>query len=316
MICCVVSCGEDDAEDASTRVCVREKSEDDQCAGQSGTPEFYLCESQSHKAPFPDCEPLGETGDLCCPKVADSETDGPDGGDWWRPESGVSWDWQLSEPLDLTHDVAVYDVDWETAASQLDDLKGRGIRLICYVSVGTYEAWRSDADDYPDEIIGPLWPEWDEYFVDIRSDSVREIVARRLDVCADKGFHAVEPDNMDVFELEGDSGFALTEADGLSYAEWLAEQAHSRGLAILQKNASSLTGDLVGLFDGAVTEDCYADDWCDEVADYPKAGKPVFMAEYTDTDVDFEKACAYAAERDFSPILKDRDLTAALSTCP
>jgi endo-alpha-1,4-polygalactosaminidase (GH114 family) len=315
----MTACGGEDEDDSNAEentgdLCTRSADEDEQCESMTGLPEFFLCETEEQRAPAATCEPLGDSGDYCCPAGTGSGGEGPNG-DWWQPEAGITWDWQLSEPLNLTYDVEVYDVDWETDQAQIDELLGRGIKLICYVSVGTYEEWRSDADDYPDDVIGPLWPEWDEYFVDIRSEALREIVANRMDVCAAKGFHALEPDNMDVFELEDDSGFPLTEAIGLEYAEWLAEEAHARGLAIVQKNASSLTDDLVNLYDGALTEDCFVDDWCEEVSAYPEADKPAFMAEYTDTNVDFDAACEFGAENGYSPILKDRDLTDELTTC-
>jgi hypothetical protein len=314
----MTSCGGEDEvdQDGDTGVlCSRSPGDDDQCASMAGTPEFFLCESDGERAPSAACEPLGDTGDYCCPEGTGGG--GTDlNGDWWQPAAGLTWDWQLTGPLDLTHDVDVYDIDWETDQATVDALLARGIKLICYVSVGTWEEWRSDADDYPDEAIGPLWPEWDEYFVDIRSEAVRDIVARRMDVCASRGFHALEPDNMDIFELEGDSGFPLNEAIGLEFALWLASEAHARGLAIVQKNASSLTADLVNQYDGVLTEDCFADDWCEEVLAYSEADKPVFMAEYTDTGVDFDAACSFANENGCSPVLKDRDLTDELVSCP
>jgi len=121
---------------------------------------------------------------------------------------------------------------------------------------------------------------------------------------------------MDSFEAGSATGFPLTTADGLDYARWLAAQAHARGLALAQKNAASLTADLAGLYDGALTEDCFQDGWCAEVLAYPAAGKPVFMAEYTDTGVDFAAACAWGQPRGFSPILKDRALTSSFQACP
>ena len=65
---------------------------------------------------------------------------------------------------------------------------------------------------------------------------------KRFDICKAKGFDAIEPDNMDVFELGAASGFPLTETDGIVYALWLAEAAHARGLGIGQKNAAGITG--------------------------------------------------------------------------
>ena len=308
----VSACGDtSDNEETSGGMCVRAPDEDAQCATMADTTAFYLCESDRQRAPLETCVPLGDTGDYCCPENDDSNMNG----DWWRPAAGVSWDWQLSDPLDSTRDVDVYDVDWETSQADIDALIDRGVKVICYISVGTFESWRPDADDYPEAVIGPLWPEWDEHFVDIRSDAVRDIVENRMDICAAKGFHGVEPDNMDVFELEGDSGFPLTEAIGFEFARWLAGAAHARGLAVFQKNASSLTNGLVQVYDGALTEDCFVDDWCDEVAAYAEADKPVFMAEYTDTGVDFDTACAFADANGFSAILKDRDLTASFEAC-
>jgi len=45
-------------------------------------------------------------------------------------------------------------------------------------------------------------------------------------------------------------------------------------------------------------------------------GKPVFAAEYTDMDVDFEAACKWGRQHSVSFILKNRDLDAWLQTCP
>jgi hypothetical protein len=122
-----------------------------------------------------------------------------------------------------------------------------------------------------------------------------------------KGFEAIEPDNQDVYEA--DSGFPLTRADGLEYAQWLAEQAHARGMAIVQKNAPDLAEDLFDLYDGAFTEDCFDQgNWCGYMDGYLTRGKPLLMAEYTDTGVDFADVCSWADTVDASPIYKNRDL--------
>jgi hypothetical protein len=242
---------------------------------------------------------------------------GPTGpGAWWTPASGLTWDWQLSDPLDLTRAVAAYDLDWETAPATVAALQARGVKVICYVSVGTLEPGRPDAASYPAAVVGAYWAEWGEYYVDVRAPALRAVVQRRLDACRDAGFDALEPDNMDSFEAGAATGFPLTQADGLDYARWLAAEAHARGLAIVQKNASSITAGLAALYDGALTEDCFAAGWCAEVAAYPAAGKPVLMAEYDDTGVDFPAACAWGQPRGYSPILKDRGLTKAFTACP
>jgi len=236
---------------------------------------------------------------------------------WWRPAAGATWDWQLSDPRDLSRDVAVLDLDWEaTTPAQVAALHARGVKVVCYVSVGTLEPGRPDEADYPAAVKGAFWAEWGEWYVDIRAAALRSVVARRLDACRGAGFDALEPDNMDSWEGGSATGFPLTRADGLDFARWLAAEAHGRGLAIVQKNTAPLTADLAALYDGALTEDCFADGWCADVAAYAAAGKPVFMAEYSDTAVNFAAACAWGQPRGYSPILKDRALTAALTRCP
>ncbi|MEE9454906.1 MAG: endo alpha-1,4 polygalactosaminidase [Paracoccaceae bacterium] len=229
----------------------------------------------------------------------------------------VAWDWQLSEPFDFTRNVAIMDTDPDSvSAAEIADLNARGTMTICYVSVGTLERYRRDVDAFPLEVVGRVYGDWpDEKFLDItRLDILLPLMQARFQRCKDMGFDAIEPDNMDVYD--NDSGFSLTEADGLRYIKALAKIAHGMGLQIGQKNVPELTGQLVEVLDFIITEDCFIDGWCKEVSAYARAGKPVLAAEYTDTNVDWPTACAYGATNGYSMILKDRDLSAALETCP
>lgn len=247
---------------------------------------------------------------------------GPEGGAagsgdvaYWQPEAGLTWQWQLSESIGEPLDVDVYDIDWEADASDVERLHARGIRVICYVSVGSWEDFRPDAGDFPAAVIGNDYDGWPgEKYVDIRAESLREIMLRRFDACRDKGFDAIEPDNMDVFDLGDDSGFPLTRQDGLDYARFLAEAAHQRGLGIGQKNAPSLTAEIQPLYQWALTESCYSDgNWCDDMQPYLDANKPVFMCEYDAGD--FDAACGFGVPRRYSPILKNLDLDAEITLC-
>ncbi len=73
-------------------------------------------------------------------------------------------------------------------------------------------------------------------------------------MCKEKGFDAVEPDNMDGYE--NSTGFPITAAEQLTYDEWVASEVHSLGMAVLQKNDSEQTAELEPHFDGALTEEC------------------------------------------------------------
>ncbi len=239
----------------------------------------------------------------------------------WEPSAGATWQIQLSEPLQGDPlAVQVYDLDgFETSAETVAALHARGIRVLCYMSMGTWEDWRPDAGAYPAEVLGNAWDEWPgERFVDIRRiDLLAPILSARLDLCAEKGFDAVEPDNIDIYGNDAEvTGFPLTEQDQLAFNRWLADAAHARGLAIGQKNAPELTDHLVERYDFAVTEDCLADDWCDDIAPYLAAGKPVFAIEYTDRlAADKFLAACTATAQPYSFILKHRELDAWRLDC-
>ena len=104
----------------------------------------------------------------------------------------------------------------------------------------------------------------------------------------------------------------------MRFVRWLAEEAHARGLSIGLKNAGELAETLVDDLDWAMSEDCYADDWCAEMLPFVAAGKPVFMAEYTDrlsAKVFHGEVCPLAAALGFSAILKQRELDAVRVGC-
>jgi hypothetical protein len=235
----------------------------------------------------------------------------------WRPAPGLSWQWQLDASLDLTVGAQVYDVDlFTTDAATVAALHTQGRRVICYMSAGSWEAWRPDAKSFPVAVIGNAYVGWPgEKWLDIRRiDLLGPIMQKRLDLCRAKGFDAVEPDNIDGYGA--DTGFPLTAEDQLVYNRWLADEAHQRGLSIGLKNDPEQVADLLPYFDWALTEDCFDQGWCDQMMPFIAAGKAVFAAEYTDTGMTTDRFCAEAKDKQFSAILKQRDLGAWRETCP
>jgi hypothetical protein len=235
---------------------------------------------------------------------------------WWQPGVGLTWQWQIDDMnVDTSIEADVYDVDMDVPQSTIDELHASGRKVICYVSVGSYEDWRADEAEFPQDILGNDYDGWPgERWLDIRQiDRLAPIMRARFDLCRQKGFDAIEPDNMAV---DGDlTGFPLTSADELRYALWLAEEAHTRGLAIGQKNAFDQTQGLVDTYDFAIVEDCFAYHECEWVEPYVDAGKPVFAAEYTDMEIDFASACEAAGDLHLSMILKERGLTTWRQDC-
>jgi hypothetical protein len=236
---------------------------------------------------------------------------------WWRPSVGLTWQWQIgNNDIDTSVEADVYDIDLYVDQTILDELHAKGRKVICYMSVGSYEDWRPDKDQFPAEVLGKDYEGWaGEKWLDIRRiDLLAPIILARLDLCKVKGFDAVEPDNMEIYT--NDTGFPLTYEDQLKYALWLADEAHKRGLAIGVKNAPDQANDLVGHFDFAITEDAFYYNWVEDMLPFIKADKPVFAAEYTDLPGDFADFCQRSKTLGFSTILKNRDLDAWVKYCP
>ena len=69
----------------------------------------------------------------------------------------------------------------------------------------------------------------------------------RLRLCREKGFDAVEPDNIDAYT--NDTGFPMTYEDQLRFNRWPASEAHALGLSIGLKVDPDQIHDLVFDFD-------------------------------------------------------------------
>ncbi|WP_336705927.1 endo alpha-1,4 polygalactosaminidase [Oerskovia sp. USHLN155] len=225
------------------------------------------------------------------------------------PPAGAGLDYQLGgaypPPDGVT--VVVRDVTDSPAGAGYD---------VCYVNgfqtqPGESETWLRDHpdlvlhDDGGTPVADPGWP--DELLLDTSTDAARreiaQVVGAQVDACADAGFDAVEPDNLDSFTR---SDGALTRDDNLALAALLIERAHARGLAIGQKNTVELGGRGPALgFDFVVTEDCAVHDEC---SDYAAAyGTRVLEIEYDDGPALAERL-ASACARGASVVGRDRDL--------
>lgn len=233
----------------------------------------------------------------------------------FEPEDITSWDWQLSD-FDGGTEVDLLDTDPDlVTASDVAALKAQGTYMVCYVSVGTREDWRSDAGAFPDAVLGAPYIEWEgETFLDIRRlDVLLPIMQNRFQNCADLGFDAIEPDNMDIYSA--DTGFDLTREDALNYINALTDMAHDMELGIGQKNAPELTTDLVEKLDFLLLEECAELGFCADAAPYVAAGKPALNTEYAIAPEDRAEVCALSARIGILTIFKDYDLGTSGSAC-
>jgi len=232
---------------------------------------------------------------------------------YWTPAPGTTWQWQLSGTVDQSFDVQVYDIDGFTnSADVVASLHAKDRKVICYVDVGSAENFRSDYRKFPAAVLGKGLDGWpDERWLDVRRwDVLEPIMSERIDLCRDKGFDAVEPDNVDGFA--NDSGFPLTADDQLRYNRRIAGLAHSRGLSVGLKNDLAQVSALVDSFEFAVNEECAAYDECEELRPFIQAGKAVFHVEYETPPARF---CAATKALGFSSLHKNLELDAAREPC-
>ncbi len=231
----------------------------------------------------------------------------------WTPTPGTSWQWQLDEPpLDTSFDVAMYDVDlFDNDAGAIAGLQAEGRVVVCYFNAGTWEPWRPDAGEFPEEVKGEPFddPKFsEELYLDIRAPEVATIMRSRLDLAAEKGCDAVEPDVVNLHEEGEDiTGFPIEPADQLAYNRMIADEAHARGLSVGLKNDLSQLEELEPWFDWALNESCAVYEECDGYATFVDAGKAVFHCEYTEdvAEEDLAAVCAVTTPLGLSTILKD-----------
>ncbi len=227
----------------------------------------------------------------------------------WHPFSGQIFQWQFAGDFNSNIDADVYHLDgMDTDIKIVQALHVKGKKVVCYINTGAWEDWRSDKDFFPSSVIGKDYSGWaGEKWLDIRKlDVIAPIMEKRFDICKEKGFDAIEPDNIDGY-LQ-DTGFAITYEDQIKFNKLLAEKAHERGMSIGLKNDGDQAKDLAEDYDFGITESCFTDDFCEEFKHFSDNKKAVAMIEYTDTKVDFSKACNKAKELGFSAVLKNRNL--------
>jgi hypothetical protein len=242
------------------------------------------------------------------------------------PPVDEQFDYQIGGDYEPSDGVTVVSRDWFNGTP----LGAADTYSICYVNAFQTQDDEDGVDrsdersNWPPELVlfelgdDPNWG--GEYLVDISTVENREAalahVQQMVDACADKGFAAVEFDNLDSWtrfddtDLEGHVPFGQDEA--VAYAELLTDAAHEVGLAVGQKNTpqlgTAISLDVIG-FDFAVAEECGFYEECPDYTDV--FGANVIVIEYTEEG--FAAACDVVGDQ-VSVVLRDRDVTAPGST--
>jgi hypothetical protein len=238
---------------------------------------------------------------------------------WAPPPANAGFDYQIGGDYPLPRGVSVVSRDWFEGAP------APGAYSICYVNAFQTQSDERDAQR-PDE--RSAWPrglvltrlgddpKWGgEYLVDLSSAAKRARAAAwvqpMIEACAEKGFDAVEYDNLDSWTRFDGTPVAdrvpFGKREAIAYAERLTDRAHALGLAVAQKNTLDLSRResrrRIG-FDFAIAEQCgrYAE--CEEYR--ARFGDRVIAIEYRRRD--FRRACRAVGPR-VSVVLRDRGVS-------
>ena len=213
------------------------------------------------------------------------------------PSGAVSWDIQLGASTDndvtVPAGIRLLDLDgFNISANKVRQLNSQGIYTVCYLDVGSFEPYRPDSSQYPTYLKlqqDPNWPA--EYFLDVTDvfkpgSVLATILTNRFRMCKEKGFSAIDPDNLQ--NDENVTGGRITLQQQIDFNGWVADQAHAQGLAVTQKNGpdKSLLRDRTGKmmvekFDGILNEECQQYGECSALSEYARRGKLALNIEYT-----------------------------------
>ncbi len=233
--------------------------------------------------------------------------------EYWLPQPGNRLQIQYADyPPDASVDAQVFSLDlFETPQSSIDELHAAGKKVICYISTGSWEEYRPDADAFPTDAIGKDYEGWPgEKWLDIRHfEKFAPIIQARFDLARSKGCDGIDADNMQNYQEEN-TGFEFSAEDQLAYNIWLIQQVHQRGLSIGLKNDPEQAQELVAYFDWSLIEDCAVYNWCAMLQPFTQAGNAVFQVKYTNEFDSGPPFCGAAGQNGYFAFLKNRKLDA------
>jgi hypothetical protein len=260
----------------------------------------------------------------------------------WTPARGARWQWILDGNAEACRNVnvAVCDIDWRSGEDEtrpvsdpvnvaavqarrrlIRDLQGRGTKVVCYIEAGDWNRERRDYRALPTSALGNTIDGWlSERWVNVSSShrpQVLQVMQARVNECAADGFDAMEFDMVEAID-DRSRGFALTDAEQITFNRALAAMAHRAGKAAVHKGIPRLAPHLVNDFDFALVEECNLQD-CTPLNAYTRAGKAVLVAEYNGgtngTPYRDARRCNVAAANGWSLIQKNVNLDPQVAFC-
>lgn len=203
-------------------------------------------------------------------------------------KSWVLNSWGPQESLSTKGDLIILDANLQSAAT-IKKQKAQGKKVICYISAGTIENWRSDAKKAMDTAsLGKKYKGFEstEQWVNILEwQSVKPIMESRINQAASKGCDGVEFDNIDCWDhgsqcVPGASKPQLKKKQ-IEYIKWLSQTAHSKGLAVGLKNVNGIASEVLSYGDFAIEEGNPASEFS-KFGKFTSQNKAVISVQYSD----------------------------------
>lgn len=147
---------------------------------------------------------------------------------WWTPNKNIKFNWYLyggNVPNEILDKNNVIDIDlFKTSKEEVLRLKNLGLHVVAYFSAGSHEPDRPDGELLKNTGLGNVLEGWEQKkWVDIRLQKVKYVMKKRIELAYLKGFDAIEPDNVNMYEYDSydkDINEGAHPLQDLKYQKW------------------------------------------------------------------------------------------------
>ncbi len=229
------------------------------------------------------------------------------------PSPDTTWHAQFNGNVSFRNTVDLYIVDLFTIDPALiEAIQTTGRHVLCAFSGGSHKPNTSDAAFFSADMLGgAIANTSNEFWVDHRIPAVRRIMDRRFAIAQQIGCNGVAVSRLDgIHSAHGING--LANADQFEYNQFLAEQAHARGLSIGLIDSLAEAQRLAIYYDFSLTRDCHAKNRCGKLSEFVRLGKATLITEsdrtYLETPTDKAHFCREALSRRFNVVFTPANL--------
>ena len=164
---------------------------------------------------------------------------------------------------------------FDATINEIQKWKKDGYIVTAYLSIGSWENWRPDKDEFPKETIGKVYDGWagEKWLNASVWTLLKPVMTKRINMIKSKGFAGFELDNTELYLHDPKA----TYADGLAYNSWIADTAHKLGLMVFWKNSLDMIKDIIDKFDAIINEEAIHYNETDKLKPFYDKNKPVWV---------------------------------------